>query len=108
MGEFRLSGHMSATIDSEDAKKRVDDFLQEVRQTAVTVSGFTGVKKACDLIFSVLASSNFTVKDFGDTSAESGLIGTLTVVGDYSGKEYKVGYGRPKFRLYHVNQDKDN
>lgn len=30
MGEFRLSGHMSATIDSEDAKKRVDDFLQVV------------------------------------------------------------------------------
>lgn len=85
-----------------------EDFLEEVRQTAVTVSGFTGVKKACDLISSVLASSNFTVKDFGDTSAESGLIGTLTVVGDYSGEEYKVGYGRPKFRLYHVNQDKDN
>ena len=30
MGEFRLSGHMCATIDSEDAKKRVDDFLQVV------------------------------------------------------------------------------
>lgn len=30
MGEFRLLGHMSATIDSEDAKKRVDDFLQVV------------------------------------------------------------------------------
>lgn len=94
-------------LDSDDFFYN-EDFLEEVRQTAVTVSGFTGVKKACDLIFSVLASSNFTVKDFGDTSAESGLIGTLTVVGDYSGKEYKVGYGRPKFRLYHVNQDKDN
>ena len=85
-----------------------EDFLEEVRQSAVIVSGFTGVKKACDLISSVLNNSNFTVKDFGDTSAESGLIGTLTVVGDYSGEEYKVGYGRPKFRLYHVNQDKNN
>lgn len=81
----------------------IEDYLEEVRQSAVIVSGFTGVKKACDLISSVLAKSNFTVKDFGDTSAESGLIGTLTVVGDYSGEEYKVGYGRPKFRLYHVN-----
>lgn len=80
-----------------------EDFLEEVRQAAIIVSGFTGVKKACDLISSVLSNSNFTVKDFGDTSAESGLIGTLTVVGDYSGEEYKVGYGRPKFRLYHVN-----
>ena len=85
-----------------------EDFLEEVRQAAVTVSGFTGVKKACELISDVLNNSNFTVNDFGDTSAESGLIGTLTVVGDYSGEEYKVGYGRPKFRLYHVNQDKDN
>lgn len=30
MGKFRLSGHMRATIDSEDAKKRVDEFLQVV------------------------------------------------------------------------------
>lgn len=80
-----------------------EDFLEEVRQAAIIVSGFTGVKKACDLISSVLSNSNFTVKDFGDTSPESVLIGTLTVVGDYSGEEYKVGYGRPKFRLYHVN-----
>ena len=85
-----------------------EDFLEEVRQAAIIVSGFTGVKKACDLISSVLSNSNFTVKDFGDTSPESVLIGTLTVVGDYSGEEYKVGYGRPKFRLYHVNQDKDD
>ena len=36
MGEFRLSGHMSATIDSEDAKKRVDDFLQVVNSKKET------------------------------------------------------------------------
>lgn len=30
MGEFRLSGHMRATIDPKDAKNRVDEFLQVV------------------------------------------------------------------------------
>lgn len=30
MGEFRLSGHMRATIDSEDAENRVNEFLQVV------------------------------------------------------------------------------
>lgn len=30
MGEFRLSGHMRATIDSKDAEKRVDEFLKVV------------------------------------------------------------------------------
>lgn len=30
MGKFTLSGHMRATIDHKDAKKRVDEFLQVV------------------------------------------------------------------------------
>lgn len=30
MGEFRLSGHMRAVIDSKDAEKRVNEFLQVV------------------------------------------------------------------------------
>ena len=30
MGKFILSGHMRATIDSEDAEKRVDEFLQVI------------------------------------------------------------------------------
>lgn len=30
MGNFTLSGHMRATIDHKDAKKRVDEFLQVV------------------------------------------------------------------------------
>lgn len=85
-----------------------EDYLEEVRQAAVNVSGFTGVKKACNLISNVFSNIKLTVKDFGDTSFKYERIGILTVVSDYSGKEYKVGYGRPKFRLYHVNQDKDN
>lgn len=51
---------------------------------------------------------SYNLLDLETAEVVSVLIGTLTVVGDYSGEEYKVGYGRPKFRLYHVNQDKDD
>ena len=48
MGEFRLSGHMSATIDSEDAKKRVDDFLQVDYWATTECSGRAEVESVDD------------------------------------------------------------
>lgn len=95
MGEFRLSGHMSATIDPKDAKNRVNEFLQvvngdrEVDYWATTeCSGRAEVESVddCSIIsFEVVSdegiTSNEIVSLVNDTLAKGLSYETHTVDG---------------------------
>lgn len=80
-----------------------EEYLADIRQKAINISGIVGVSRACELMTDAAERAGYVVEDLGETSEENYYIGVITMVGK-DGKEYEVGRGRPKICLSDIKK----
>lgn len=80
-----------------------EEYLADIRQKAINISGIVGVSRACELMTDAAERAGYVVEDLGETSEENYYIGVITMVGK-DGKEYEVGHGRPKICLSDIKK----
>ena len=81
----------------------IEEYLADIRQTAINICGIVGVRQACELMTSAAERAGYVVEDLGETSEENYYIGVITMVGK-DGAEYEVGHGRPKICLSDIKK----
>lgn len=79
------------------------EYLADIRQKAINISGIVGVSRACELMTDAAERAGYMVEDLGETSEENYYIGVITMVGK-DGEEYEVGHGRPKICLSDIKK----
>lgn len=98
-----LTNKSQHPCDTIEEYGTIEEYLADIRQKAINISGIVGVRRACELMTDAAERAGYVVEDLGETSEENYYIGVITMVGK-DGEEYEVGHGRPKICLSDIKK----